>query len=338
MASPTPYGSAPHIHQQSDRRASFAVAMGLTLAILVVETIAGMLAHSLALLADAAHITTDVFALGLGWFAATQATRRPDAHNTWGYHRVGILTALANAITLVLLTGGLAFAAITRLSRPEPVNTPIMILAALVAIVVNIVIVRFLGASQPHLHGPSAHHHDLNTRAALLHVLGDIGASIGVVLGAIIIVLTGWQRVDPLISLVIAAILLAGALRIGRDAISVLLEATPREIDVAVLSHDLEQINGVLGVHHIHVWEIADHLRVLSSHVVIEDMPPSRSAPLLACINTKLRDSYGIAHSTIQFEERVVCQHDARCVCCNGQKCSCSADPADELLTVPSGR
>src|SRR5271165_6981549 len=104
MASLTPYGSAPHIHHQSDRRASFALALGLTLAILVVETIAGILAHSLALLADAAHIITDVFALSLGWFAAVQATRRPDLRNTWGYHRVGILSALANATTLFLLT------------------------------------------------------------------------------------------------------------------------------------------------------------------------------------------------------------------------------------------
>jgi cobalt-zinc-cadmium efflux system protein len=280
----------------------------LTLAILVVEVVGGLLAHSLALLSDAGHILTDIFALGLAWFAAAQAERPANERRTFGYHRVGILTALANGLTLVLIAGVIAFEAYRRLQHPEAVAPAIMLVAAGVGLLVNIYVARLL-------HG--GHSENLNVRAATLHVLGDIGASAGVILGAGIIALTGAQWVDPVISVAIAVLIAVGAARLIRETLNILLEATPKDLSVPRMAADMRRVQGVRDVHDLHVWTIASGMRALSSHAIIDDIPPSESAMILDRLTAMLRDKYDICHTTIQFESTAHTSHEG-CACAPG--------------------
>ena len=330
--------TAPH------KSSRFALAFGLTLAILVVELFGGLFANSLALLSDAGHVVTDVFALGLSWFAAVWANHPANAKKSWGYHRIGIIAAFINALTLAAITVVIVWEAITRLRHPEHVSPLIMATSAVFGIVVNLAIVRFLGDAHDHSshahagHDTEAHDHahdtdhdhapqDLNTRAALLHVMGDVGASAGVVLGAIGIALTGNDTIDAVLSMSIALLLAVGAWRVGRDALDVLLEATPKDIVPDQLAHDLLDVPGVYNVHHLHVWGITTTRRALSCHAVIDDVRLSQSAAMLNQINALLRERYHIGHATVQFEGRGRCQHSQDCACGASDDCACEMDP-----------
>jgi cobalt-zinc-cadmium efflux system protein len=329
--------SATHNHAPESvswkPRSRFAIAFGITLAILAIEVIAGIASHSLSLLSDAGHVVTDVFALGLSWFAATMATRPADAHNTFGYHRVGILAAMANALTLIGITIVVVIEAINRLYSPEVVNPPLMIGAALIGIMLNMLNVYILNGHDSHMHTHHDHAHthththgnDLNQRGAIAHILGDIGASVGVILGAIAIGITGLPIFDALVSIVIATLLAVSAFRIARDALNILLEATPPEIDVTNLASDItNQVHGVHRIHHIHVWSLSGTVRALSLHAIIDDCKLSDCAPLLEGITKLAYDTYGIDHTTVQFEG---CQHTTfNCIC--GTSCECSANPS----------
>ncbi len=310
-------------------RSPFALAFALTVGVLIVELVGGVAAHSLALLSDAGHVITDVFALGLGWFAAAQATRSPTVRNTFGFHRMGIITAFINATTLVGLAIFIAIEAVSRLRHPQPVNPSIMIAAALVGIAINVVIARFLGGH--------THSHDranLNTRAALLHVISDIGASAGVIVGAIAIALTGQPLIDTAVSVAIAVVLTIGAIRIGRSALYVLLEAAPADIDIEQIKRSLVTIEGIHDVHHVHLWSIDNTRRSLSCHVIIDDMAISHSTPILERITDRLRGGFAIDHATIQFEQH---QHTTACPCDRDVGCECSLDPAVTLAPAASG-
>jgi len=295
----------------------------LTLAILVIEVIGGTLAHSLALLSDAGHALTDVFALGLAWFAAAQAERPPNARSTYGYHRVGILAALANGVTLIAVASVIGYEAYQRLMRPQAVQPGIMVLAALIAIGVNLFLALRLrdthaahaGHDHDHTHGEAHHHGNLNTRAALLHVIGDVGASLAVVLGAGIIALTGATWVDPALSVLIAIVIAFGALKVIRETINILLEATPKGFQTARLANDMRHVVGVLDVHDLHVWTIASGMLALSCHAVIDDVPVSQSARILDRLVAMLRRDYHITHTTIQFESHAHSGHSGFCVC-----------------------
>ena len=318
----------------------FALAFGLTLAILVVELLGGFFANSLALLSDAGHVVTDIFALGLSWFAAVWATYPANAKKSWGYHRIGIIAAFINALTLAAITVVIVWEAITRLQHPAHVSPLIMAASAIFGIAVNLVIVRFLGEAHDHSshahtdHDDTDHDHnhehppqDLNTRAALLHVMGDVGASAGVVLGAIVIALTGNATIDAILSMGIALLLAVGAWRVGRDALDVLLEATPKDIVPDQLTHDLLGVPGVYNVHHLHVWGITTTRRALSCHAVIDDVRLSQSTAMLNQINALLRERYHIGHATVQFEGRGLCQHSQDCACGVSDDCACEMDP-----------
>jgi cobalt-zinc-cadmium efflux system protein len=297
-----------HGHGQGHTAQRSALRLGflLTLGILVVEVVAGFAAHSLALLSDAGHVLTDALALGLAWFAVAQAERPADARRTFGYHRVGILTALLNGATLALITVGIAFEAVRRLQHPSAVEPAIMIPAAALAIVANVAIGLRLHRSA----GES-----LNARAALLHVVGDVGASAAVIAGAIAILVTGATWIDPALSLLIAAVIALGAVRVVREALNILLEATPRGLSMDQLVRDMTARPGVYGVHDLHVWTISSGVQALSSHVVIADLPPSGSAPILDDLSAMLRDRYGIAHTTLQFESEAHTGHEGFCAC-----------------------
>jgi cobalt-zinc-cadmium efflux system protein len=236
--------SAEHDHTHELTGGRLRLAFLLTLVILATELTAGLVSHSLALLSDAGHILTDAIALGLAWFAVAQGRRPADSRRTYGYQRVGILTALVNGATLIVIVAAIAVEAVQRLRHPEPVQGAVVIAAALVAIAVN----GFIGLS---LRGAGG---DLNVRAALLHVVGDLAASVGVVAAGAVVLLTGWLPADPLLSLGIAALIAFGAWGVVQRTVHILLEGTPTGLDVAAVRAEMEAYEGVRSVHDLHVW------------------------------------------------------------------------------------
>lgn len=268
------------------------LALGLTLAILVIELAGGLLSHSLALLSDAGHVLTDVFALGLAWFAVAQARRPADRRRSYGYHRVGVIAAFVNAITLIVIVLAIAVEAVRRLTAPAPVEGGLVIATALVAIAINtFVLLTLRGESQ-----------NLNLRAALLHVTGDLAAAAGVVVAGVVIVLTGWTYIDPLLSLAIAALIAYGAVGIVRETSNLLMEGTPRGVDVAALSREITGTKLVTGVHDLHVWALSSDEVALSCHIVIDDTSLGNAEHVVREIETRLCDQFSIGHTTIQVE------------------------------------
>ncbi|HEU5438913.1 MAG TPA: cation diffusion facilitator family transporter [Ktedonobacterales bacterium] len=280
-----------HAHQMAG--ATLRTAFFLTAVILLVEVVGGVFSHSLALLSDAGHVFTDIIALGLAWFAHAQAERPADARRTYGYHRIGILAALANALTLILIVAAIAYEAVQRLQHPAAVTPWVMFGAAAVGIAVNVYIGLGLRA---------AGSDNLNVRAALLHVVGDVGASAAVIVGGVIILLTGWYPADPLISLAIALLIAWSAWRVLRETLGILMESVPRDVNIAQLVRDMVQVPGVKDVHDLHVWSIAGGMHALSAHVQVADRPLSACDTVIERLNCLLRDRYRIAHTTIQLE------------------------------------
>ncbi|MGA7912165.1 MAG: cation diffusion facilitator family transporter [Candidatus Dormiibacterota bacterium] len=288
----------------SQRGATLRTALALTLVILLIEFVGGLLSHSLALLSDAGHVLTDVFALGLAWFAVEQSRRPADQRRTFGYQRVSILAALLNSVTLVLIVLAITYEAVRRLAAPPQVHGGIVIVAAVAGIAVNVfVILALRGDSQ-----------SLNLRAALLHVTGDVAASVGVVVAGLVILLTGWLYIDPLLSLAIAALIAYGALGIVRETVNLLLEGTPSEIDLAAVKAEIESNSLVTGVHDLHVWALSSDEVALSCHVVIGECPLGDAEHVVRGLEARLCDRFAIGHTTIQVESCHPCgeiQHGA---------------------------
>lgn len=285
--------SESHSHSHNLTGNKLRTAFALTAVILIVELVGGIASHSLALLSDAGHVLTDIFALGLAWFATVQADRPADAQKTYGYHRTGILAALGNAVTLILIVGAIGYEAVQRFQHPEKVTPWLMFISAAVGIIVNL----YIGFGFRKEGGEN-----LNVRAAMLHVFGDVGASIGVIVGGVIILLTAWYPADPLISLFIAALIAWGAWQILRETVDILMEATPKGLNVAQMVRDMIREPEVRDVHDLHVWSIAGGMRALSAHVQVADQPVSQCEPLLGRLGTMLQRQYQIDHATIQVE------------------------------------
>lgn len=267
-------------------------ALALTFAVLAVELAAGLISHSLALLADAGHVLTDVFALGLAWLAVEQGKRPADRRRSYGYQRVSILAALVNAVTLIVIVIAIAYEAVQRLAHPAPVQGLVVMVAAVVAIAVNGYLVL----------GLRGHGKNLNLRAALLHVTGDIGASAGVVAAGAIILLTGWLYIDPLASLGIAALIAFGAWQIVRETVNLLMEGTPRDINLAAVTGEIATTDHVISVHDLHVWALSSEETALSVHVVLEECPLGEAEHVVRDLETRLCRQFAIGHTTIQVE------------------------------------
>jgi cobalt-zinc-cadmium efflux system protein len=299
-----------HDHTHGMAKESLRVAFFLTCVILFASFVGGLLAHSLALVSDAAHTLTDLFALGMAWFAAGQAERPSNEYKTFGYHRVGILAALLNAVTLIGIALVICWEAVQRLQHPEPIEPLIMFGSATIAIAINL----FIGF------GLRKEKHDLNVRAAALHVFGDVGVSAAVIVAGVIVLLTGWTFVDPLLSVAVALFLAFGTRGIIYETTHILLESVPKHISLQKLKEDmLKEVAGVKAVHDLHVWSVSSGMSALSCHVLIDNMPPSESAHILQSINVLLRGRYRIDHATIQFESS---QNQAVC-CCDSNGCYC---------------
>jgi cobalt-zinc-cadmium efflux system protein len=268
------------------------LALGLTVGVLLIELAGGLLSHSLALLSDAGHVLTDVFALGLAWFAVEQSKRPADRRRSYGYQRVTILAAFVNAITLIVIVLAIAFEAVRRLINPEQVEGGLVIATALVGIAVNAFVLLTL-------RGQTA---GLNLRAATLHVTGDVAASAGVVIAGAVILLTGWLYIDPLLSLAIAALIAYGAWGIVGETVNLLMEGTPREVDLAAVTAEITGAKLVTGLHDLHVWALSSDEMALSCHIVIDDTSLGDAEHVVRDLESRLCDRFAIGHSTIQVE------------------------------------
>jgi cobalt-zinc-cadmium efflux system protein len=270
-----------------------ALALIITLAFVVVEALAGFYANSLALLTDAGHNLTDVIALGLSWYALRLAARPANADKTFGYHRAGILIALFNSASLAGLTFWIFYEAYERLLAPPEVESTTLIVVAIIAFVVN------AGTALLVKRGSGD---DLNLRSAYLHLAGDAVSTFGAILAGIGIRLTGWAALDPFVSILIGLLILWNAWRIVRESLDILLESTPHDVDVPAMVSDLLSVNGVRGIHDLHVWSLSQNMRALSAHVLTRDVTLSEGSVIQRQLNEVLHHRYNIAHATLQLE------------------------------------
>ncbi len=270
-----------------------ALALGCTLAFVVIEAVAGYWSNSLALLSDAVHNVTDAIALGLSWYAMRLTARPANSQKTFGYHRAGILVALANSASLVLIALGILREAYLRFLFPAAVEANILIGVGLVAVAIN------LGTALLVKQGSD---HDLNLRSAFTHLMGDVASTIGAVIAGIVIAFTGLNWFDPLVSVLISALILRTAWGILQEAVNILLEGTPQDLDMPVLVRDLQAVSGVRGVHDLHAWSITQNLRALSAHIVTGEVSPGTHVQIRRAVNEVLSHNYNITHVTLQLE------------------------------------
>jgi cobalt-zinc-cadmium efflux system protein len=263
-----------------------------TLAYIVVTLVAGLRAHSLALLSEAGHNASDFLALLLSFVAVYFQTRPASDSKTFGYQRAGVLAAFINAATLIVISIWIAIEAVHRLSAPVAVQPRLMMVVAAAGVLMN-------GAIATLLWGVAR---DVNMRSAFLHMAGDTLSTAAVIAGGAGILFTGRDWIDPVLSLVIAALILWSSIGIVRESLNILLEGTPRDCSLPAIRSGMEAIEGVMNVHDLHVWSLGSQSRALACHVCIADIPPSESACILASLNHVLKEHFQIAHTTIQFE------------------------------------
>jgi len=279
------------------------ISLVATLAYIVLAAVVGLRAHSLALLSEAGHNVSDFLALALSFLAVHLENRPADATRTFGYKRAGVLAAFLNASTLIVISLWIAFEAIHRLAAPVAVEPHAMMWVAVAGVLMNGFIAALLwGVAK-----------DVNLRSAFIHMAGDALSTAAVIAGGLGILLTGQNWIDPVLSLVIAALILWTSFGIVRETLNILLEGTPQGLSTAAVRREVEEIDGVINMHDLHVWCLGSSTRALAAHVTIADIPPSESAVILDRINHVLREHFHIGHSTIQFEH-VGCSQLEGCV------------------------
>ncbi len=266
--------------------------LAATLAYVLVTFIAGLRAHSLALLSEAGHNVSDFLALLLSFVAVYFQNRPADSARTFGYQRTGVLAAFVNASTLIVIAIWIAVEAIHRLSAPVVVQPRLMMIVAAAGVLMNGVIAALLwGVAR-----------DVNMRSAFLHMAGDTLSTAAVIAGGAGILFTGKNWIDPVLSLGIAALILWSSQGIVRETLNILLEGKPRDVNLDEIRSGMQAIEGVINVHDLHVWCLGSNTRALACHVTIDDIPPSASACILVKLNHVLREHFHISHTTIQFE------------------------------------
>lgn len=285
------HGHGAHNHAAHASRTRLGWAAGITAAFLLVEIVGGLISGSLALLADAGHMFTDAGGLALAWFAAGLALRPADRLRSYGFDRFAVLVAFGNGLSLFGIAGLIIFEAVQRLMLPaEVMGLPMLVIAA-AGLVVNIVAFFVL-------HGGPA---SLNMRGAVLHVVGDMLGSAAAIVAALVILATGWTMIDPILSVLVAVLILRSAWGLVRDSGQILLEAAPANLDSKALAADLmATIDGVRDVHHVHVWSITEERRMATLHARIIDV--ARADEIVRAIKARLRDKFGIDHATIEVE------------------------------------
>ncbi len=270
--------------------------IGISSVILAVELVGGWIANSLALLSDAGHVFLDIFSVGLALYAARFCLLPAAGRSSFGMHRAEILAAIVNAITLIGLSMVIFYEAYHRFLAPPEVRASEMLVVAVIGLGANIVGVWLL-------HG----HRDINVRGAYLHILGDTGSSVAVIAGAVVIMYTGERRIDPVLSALIGALILYGAGRLIREAIDILLERTPRDIDACQVEKKLLAVPGVATMHDMHIWSLCSNVRAFSAHMVLDETGQKDRDTITRGVRAMLRDDFNITYVTVQYEDAHCC-------------------------------
>lgn len=268
------------------------------------EAFAGYVSHSLALLSDAGHNFSDAFALGLAAYAIWIARKPSNAAKTYGYHRVSILIALFNAATLLVIAVLILVEAFSLFRHPQPVRGELMMWVAGVSVLMNTVVAALLRGGA---------HHSLNMRAAYIHMAGDALSAVGVLVAGWVVKSTGWVYADPAVSVLIAAFIAWSSIGVVKDATNVLLEGSPKGLDVEAMIEAMREVGHVQAVHDVHVWTVSDHLNFLSAHVEVSDARTMEECgAVIRDVNEVLFHRFSIAHATIQVESAGVCCEETR--------------------------
>jgi cobalt-zinc-cadmium efflux system protein len=285
--------SGHHDHAHARQGRSLIVSIVLNLGFAVAELIFGLMANSLALVADSIHDASDAVALGLSYFGLKMSERAPNQRRTFGYRKVRILTAFINALVLAGLTVFVVRAAVIRILHPEPVKSPILIVMAIVGLLVNGAAVLLLRRDRQ----------SLNIRAAMWHLLEDFFGWVAVLVGGIIIRLTGWYVVDPILSLAVSAFVIWGAYSVFRESASILIDSTPPDVSFDTVRRFILGFDPqIAGVHDLHIWTIGEGERALMAHLKVKDAEVSSFHPLLSKLERALHDNFEISHVTLELE------------------------------------
>ena len=288
-----------HSHTGDASVRSLRIALALTAILLVVEVIGGFLSNSIALLADAGHMLTDVAALALALFVAWFSKQPETPRKTYGYLRWEILAAFLNGATLLLISAWILWEAVSRLRAPEQIKGGLMLFVAAGGLIVNLIAARVLVSSSTH---------NMNTRGAYLHVLGDLLASVGTVAAAILIRYTGWLMADPIASILTTVLIMSGAWRLVRESVDILLESTPAHIPLPAVRGQLEAIPGIESVHDLHVWAVTPAVVAMSAHCIVRQ--PEQHQHVLEHVHDAMR-LFGIDHVTIQLEREEMLERES---------------------------
>jgi cobalt-zinc-cadmium efflux system protein len=285
-------------------------AVALTLSFVVAEAVSGWFAHSLALLSDAGHNLADAAALAFSWYALWIGNKPSHQGMTFGYHRVGIVAALANAVSLVLIALFIGWEAIARIRQPEAANGPLMVVVAVAAMIVNLVIGLWLHKGSKH---------DLNVRSAYLHMLGDAVSAFGVVIAGVLVATMRAPLADPVVSLLIAGLILYSSYGVLRESAMVLLEGTPTGMDMPAVIAAIKSVSGVLDVHDLHVWMVGPGVVACSCHILVAEQSVREGQQVLRAVVHDIEHRFHITHTTVQVEVEGC---DANDMYCMGQRSS----------------
>lgn len=285
-----------HNHQISNYTRAFAVGVTLNAIFVAIEAGYGVGAGSLALIADAGHNLSDVLILLITWGAVLLAAKPATEKRTYGFRKLTIIASLASAILLLFALGGITWEAIGRFFAPKPVDGMTVVVVAAIGVVINTITALLFVSGQKH---------DLNIRGAFLHMAADAGVSLSVVVGGIIIMFTGWLLIDPLISLLIVAVILVGTWSLLRDSINLAIDSVPERINIAEIKRYLTDLENVYQIHDLHVWPMSTTEVALSVHLIVAD--DSLNDDFLPKLQQQLHDRFGIEHSTIQVESQNNC-------------------------------
>lgn len=286
------HGGHDHSGGRNTNKKMLIIALVLTTGFMFAEIFGGILSNSLALLSDAGHMFSDAFSMALSLIAILLSAKPPSLKRTYGFFRFEILAAFINGITLAVIAVYIYYEAYQRIISPPEVQSNIMLVIAILGLLVNIAAMWIL------TRGDTSG--NLNMRSAFLHVIGDMLGSVGAIAAGLLIMFFGWYIADPIISVIIATLILLSGWRVTKESVHILTEGSPRHIDLKELEEELVKIDGVISVHDLHVWTITSRMEALSCHIVID--PPANHQEILLAAQKMIRDIYGINHTTLQLE------------------------------------
>lgn len=294
------YHHLKHVKEQHKSKKTLWVTLALTLFFTLVEIVGGLLAHSLALLSDSAHMLSDVIALGLSITAIYLATRNSNEKYTFGFLRFEVLASFLNGLALAIISIGIFIEGVKRIIHPVNVDLQLMLVVSSIGLLVNIILTVVLVRS-------TKEENNLNIKSALWHFIGDLLNSVGVIVSAILIYFTKFNSIDPIISMIIGAVILIGGVKIIRESSLILMESVPAEYDLEAIRDDIGAIDGVEDVHELHLWTITTDHYSLTAHVFLREN--SKPFSVISTINNMLREKYGLDHSTVQIENPKINEH-----------------------------